>query len=97
MASVLAGGGFPVEALPSLREGVEIGLRARTLIAGLDLPESENVPDAWVEAHLPVHLPLVRILRDGSEALLAATEGDVRARITAAETLARAPHSNRDS
>jgi hypothetical protein len=28
MAMVLAGGGFPVEALPSLREGVELSLHA---------------------------------------------------------------------
>jgi superfamily II DNA or RNA helicase len=89
MASVLAGGGFPVEALPSLREGVELGLRARALTAGVDLQDSEQVPDAWIDAHLPAHLPLVRILREGAETLLAATEGDVRSWVTAGETLAR--------
>lgn len=89
MASVLAGGGFPVEALPSLREGVELGLRAQALVGGMHLQDSEKVSDAWIEAHLPAHLPLVRTLRDSSEALLAATEGDVRSWITAGEALAR--------
>ena len=88
MASVLAGGGFPFESLPPLREGVELGLSAQALMDGMDLQDSEKVSDAWIEARLPAHLSLVRTLRDGSEALLAATEEDVRSWITAGETLA---------
>lgn len=89
MATVLAGGGFPVEALPSLREGVELGLHARAVMEGMNPPESETIPDAWIEARLPAHLPLIRTLRDGSEILLGATASEVGAWITAGEMLAR--------
>jgi superfamily II DNA or RNA helicase len=89
MAGVLAGGGFPVEALPALREGVELGLRAGTLIDGMDLPETERVPVSWIEKRLPDHVSFIRTLRDGSETLLAATDAEVRAWIQAGEALAR--------
>lgn len=89
MATLLAGGGFPVEALPSLREGIEIGLQARAVMEGMNPPESEPIPDAWIEAHLPAHLPLIRTLRDGSEILLGATATEVGAWITEGETLVR--------
>ena len=91
MAAVLAGGGFPVEALPALREGIELGLRSRAHLGmeGMDLPDFEKVPDAWIEERLPAHLPLVRTLRDGSEVLLGATATQVSAWIGEADKLAR--------
>ncbi len=89
MATVLAGGGFPVEALPSLREGVELGLQARAVMEGMNPPESETIPDAWIEARLPAHLPLIRTLRDGSEILLGATATEVGTWIAGGEALAR--------
>ncbi|MEA2599345.1 MAG: hypothetical protein QOF89_337 [Acidobacteriota bacterium] len=93
MAAVLAGGGFPIEALPALREGVELALRSRAHIEGgmegMDLPDAEKLPDAWIEAHLPAHLALVRTLRDGSEVLLGATAEQVSAWIAEAEKLAK--------
>jgi len=63
MAAVLAGGGFPVESLPALREGVELALRSRATLEGLDLPEAEKLPNTWVETRLPAHFKLVRTLR----------------------------------
>jgi hypothetical protein len=89
MAALLAGGGFPVEALPSLREGVELGLKARSRMEGMDLEEAQEVPAAWIEQRLPVHLPLVRRLRGETESLLGATEEEVRGWISAGEGLAR--------
>ena len=89
MAAVLSGGGFAVEALPSLREGVELGLRARALTEEMDLPESGEVSADWIETRLPAHLPLIRTLRDGSEVLLGATATEVGSWIQAGETLAR--------
>ncbi len=88
MAAVLAGGGFAVEALPALREGLELGLRSRAHLEGEELPESETVPAEWIESHLPRHLPLVRTLRGEPETLLGAQEDEVRAWITAGEQLA---------
>lgn len=87
MAAVLAGGGFAIEALPALREGVELGLRARAQGDGLGLAETEPVPLAWIESHLPGHLQLLERLRDETEALLGATGEEVRAWITAGEGL----------
>ncbi|HEX3552387.1 MAG TPA: DEAD/DEAH box helicase [Thermoanaerobaculia bacterium] len=84
MAAVLAGGGFPVEALPALREGVDLALRSRAHKEGLDLSGSEKLPDAWVEEHLPFSL---RPLRESPEVLLGATAGQVSAWIAAAEAL----------
>lgn len=89
MAGVLAGGGFPAEALPSLREGFELGLHARARMEGMDLQDSENVPITWIETKLPAHLLLVRTLRDESEAVLGATDEEVRAWIAAGEAFAR--------
>jgi hypothetical protein len=86
MAAVLAGGGFPVEALPALREGVELALRSRAHLEGMGEME---LSDAWIEAHLPAHLPLVRTLRDGSEVLLGATAEQVSGWISEAEKLAK--------
>jgi superfamily II DNA or RNA helicase len=87
MAAVLAGGGFPVEALPSLREGVELGLKARSRMEGVDLEESQVIPAAWIEQRIPAHLPLVRKLRGETESLLGATEEEVRSWIAAGEML----------
>jgi superfamily II DNA or RNA helicase len=88
MAAVLAGGGFAVESLPALREGLELALRSRAHLEGEELPEPETVPAEWIESHLPRHLPLVRTLRGEPETLLGAQEGEVRAWITAGDQLA---------
>jgi superfamily II DNA or RNA helicase len=88
MAIVLAGGGFPVEALPALREGVELGLQARAQMEGLDLLDSQPVPISWLADRLPTSLPLLKRLRAESGALLGATEEDVRSWIAGGETLA---------
>ena len=84
MAAVLAGGGFPVEALPALREGVDLALRSRAHKEGMDLPDAEKLPDAWIEAHLPFPL---RPLRESSEILLGATVAEVTTWIAEAEAL----------
>ncbi len=89
MAAVLAGGGFPVESLPALREGVELALRSRATLEGSDLPETEKIPNTWVETHLSTHFRLVRILRGGSEILLGATAEQVTQWIAETEALAR--------
>jgi superfamily II DNA or RNA helicase len=88
MAIVLAGGGFPVEALPALREGVELGLQARARMEGLDLLESQPVPIAWIADRLPTSLPLLDRLRAEPGTLLGATEDEVRSWIAGGETLA---------
>jgi hypothetical protein len=89
MAAVLAGGGFPVESLPALREGVELALRSRASIEGQNLPEAEKLPNTWVETHLPAHWALVRTLRGGSEILLGATAEQVSIWIAETEALAQ--------
>jgi superfamily II DNA or RNA helicase len=92
MAAVLAGGGFPVEALPALREGVELALRSRATLEGFEgqeVPDAEKVPAPWIEAHLPAHFALVRTLRGSSEILLGATADQVSEWIAEAEALAR--------
>jgi superfamily II DNA or RNA helicase len=88
MAAVLAGGGFPVEALPSLREGVELGLRSRAHLEGAEPESSEAVPLDWIEGRLPRHLSLIRKLRGEPEALLGAGEDEVRTWLAAGEQLA---------
>jgi hypothetical protein len=88
MAAVLAGGGFPVEALPSLREGVELGLRSAAHLEGLEVPEADLVPLPWIESYLPQSLPLARTLRAEPEALLGARDEEVRTWIAAGERLA---------
>ncbi|HEV7785428.1 MAG TPA: DEAD/DEAH box helicase, partial [Thermoanaerobaculia bacterium] len=89
MAAVLAGGGFPVESLPALREGVELALRSRASVEGMDVPDAEKIPDTWVETHLPAHFSLVRTLRGSSEILLGATAEQVSLWIAGAEALAQ--------
>ncbi len=84
MAAVLAGGGFPVEALPALREGVDLALRSRAHREGMDLPDADKLPDDWIEAHLPFPL---RPLRESTEILLGATVAEVTTWIAAAEAL----------
>ena len=88
MAAVLAEGGFPVEALPSLREGVELGVLSRAHLEGADPEGSGTVPLDWIESRLPRHLPLMRNLRGEPEALLATRAEDMRAWIAAGEQLA---------
>lgn len=77
MATLLAGGGFPVEALPALREGVELALQARGQAEGLDLPDL-----------LPASLPLLDRLRTEPGTLLGATDDEARSWIAESETLA---------
>ena len=88
MATVLAGGGFPIEALPALREGVELALQARARMEGFDLPDAQPVPLPWIADRLPAHLPLLDRLRAESGTLLGATEEEVRSWIAGGETLA---------
>jgi superfamily II DNA or RNA helicase len=86
MAAVLAGGGFPVESLPALREGVELALCSRATLEGF---EEQDLPDTWIETHLPTHFSLVRTLRGGSEILLGATADQVSVWIAETEALAQ--------
>jgi superfamily II DNA or RNA helicase len=88
MATVLAGGGFPVEALPALREGVELALRALAESDGLDLLDDLPVPVSWIVDRLPESVPLLGKLRAEPGALLGATEDEARSWITGGETLA---------
>ncbi len=88
MAIVLAGGGFAVEGLPALREGVELCLQARARMEGLDLPDSQPVPGPWIAERLPAALPLLDRLRAEPGTQLGATEEEVRAWIAKGETLA---------
>jgi len=88
MANVLAGGGFPVEALPALRDGVETTLRSWSRFAGDgETADMEPVPLAWIEERLPQHLPLVMALRGTPEAVLAAGEDEALGWIGAAQAL----------
>jgi hypothetical protein len=88
MAAVLAGGGFPVEALPALREAVETALRARAQMDGLDLLEDLPVPVTWILDHLPAAaVLLLGKLRADPGTLLGATEEEARSWIAGAETM----------
>jgi superfamily II DNA or RNA helicase len=78
MATVLAAGGFPLEALPALREGVVLGVRSRALLQGAELAEQDGEALAWGEKHVPRPLPLLSRLRGDTEALLGAGEDEVR-------------------
>ncbi|HEX4959975.1 MAG TPA: DEAD/DEAH box helicase [Thermoanaerobaculia bacterium] len=91
MAAVLAGGGFPIEALPALREGLDLALRSRAAQEGLDLPPAEplTLPDTWLESRLPTHLTLIHTLRGSSEVLLGATAEEVSAWIAGTEKLGK--------
>jgi superfamily II DNA/RNA helicase len=86
MATVLAGGGFPVEALPALRDGVETTLRSWSSFDG-ETTDTEPVPLSWIEKRLPQHLPVVTALRGAPEAVLAAGEDEAMGWIGAAQTL----------
>lgn len=74
MASVLDLGGFAVEALPALREGVELALRSWEHCLGADALREEDVPLTWVQDHLPDHLSLVVSLRKAPEVPLVEEE-----------------------
>ncbi len=87
MAALLAVGGFPIEALPALREAVETALQARTKLEDLDLPGSQPVPRDWLADHLPAALPLLDHLRADPNTLLGTTEEEARSWIADAETL----------
>jgi SNF2-related domain/Helicase conserved C-terminal domain len=104
MAAVLADGGFPVEALPPLREGLEQVLRGLSHGAGRTVAETEIVDLATLaellaegealdlgsgNGALPDLLRLTTRLRGGPETLLAAGEEEARAWIGRAEALAR--------
>lgn len=78
MATVLAAGGFPLEALPALREGAVLGVRSWALGQGAELAEQEGEALAWGEKHVPRSLPLLSHLRGATEALLGAGEAEVR-------------------
>ncbi|MFL6194124.1 MAG: DEAD/DEAH box helicase [Thermoanaerobaculia bacterium] len=87
MAKVLAGGGFPVEALPALREAVEAALQALARMEGLDPLEDLPVPVSWILGRLPESLPLLGKLRADPGTLPGATEEEARSWIAGAETL----------
>jgi superfamily II DNA or RNA helicase len=87
MATLLAGGGFPIEALPALREAVETALQARAQMEAPDLPGSQPIPRPWIADHLPTALPLIDRLRSEPGALLGTTEEEARSWIASAEGL----------
>jgi hypothetical protein len=78
MAAVLAAGGFPVEALPPLRDGLEQVLRGLAHGEGKTVTEPEVVDLSWAEEHFagrakertPALSALVARLRGGPETLL---------------------------
>jgi hypothetical protein len=78
MATVLAAGGFPLEALPALREGVVLAVRSRAFLRGTELADQEGDALAWGAEHLPGSAPLLHRLRGTTEALLGAEESEVR-------------------
>lgn len=88
MATVLAGGGFPVEALPALREGVETALRSWAHLEGQEASPTGDVPIEWIQKRLPQHLSLVGALGGTPEAVLGAGEEEARQWIAAGGKLA---------
>ncbi|HYU36052.1 MAG TPA: DEAD/DEAH box helicase [Thermoanaerobaculia bacterium] len=78
MAAVLASGGFPLEALPSLREGVDLGVRSWAHLQGEEPAGQDGEALVWGEKNLPRPLPLLGKLRGGPEALLGVAESEVR-------------------
>ena len=102
MAAVLAGGGFPLEALAPLREGIEIGLRAMVLAtataeAGEVATASREVPMTWIEAQRErfdasgldsAAVQLVARLRSGPETLLGVGEDEARSWVEDGQRLA---------
>lgn len=95
MATVLAGGGFPVEALPALREGVETALRSQMEFDGVhgvrspEVADETPVPLGWVEKALPRRAPLVAALRGSPESVLGAGEEEAIQWITAGAELVK--------
>jgi superfamily II DNA or RNA helicase len=83
MAKVLADGGFPIEALPALRESVEAALRSRALLDGGSAEDREAVPLDWIGKVLPQHVPFLTALRGAPEAVLAVGEEEARGWIAA--------------
>jgi hypothetical protein len=83
MAKVLADGGFPIEALPALRESVEAALRSRALLDGRPAEDREAVPLDWIGKVLPQHVPFLTALRGAPEAVLAVGEEEARGWIAA--------------
>ena len=99
MAAVLAGGGFPVEALARLREGIENGLRSMVLAIEADeeTATSREGPLSWIEAHRErfdgdglgsAAVELVARLRGGPDALLGVGEDEARAWVECGQQLA---------
>lgn len=98
MAAVLASGGFPVEALAPLREGVETSLRSLLWIAPADANSSPDalheVPMSWLEARDDGNgldaaaIELVARLRGGPETLLSVGEDEARSLIAGGQQLA---------
>jgi hypothetical protein len=93
MAAVLAGGGFPVEALPALRDGLEQVLRGLAHGEGREVAEPEVVDLAWtaetVAAALPALFPLIARLRGGPETLLLTSEAEAQAWVDQGAALVR--------
>jgi superfamily II DNA or RNA helicase len=94
MAAVLAQGGFPVEALPHLREGLEQVLRGLAHGEGRTVTEPEVVDLDWAEEALrewevTVLLALTTRLRGGPETLLLASEEEARDWVGRGEALTR--------
>lgn len=97
MAAALAGGGFPVEGLPLLREGIERTVEALAGLAGQEEGTRSDVTS--LAEHLPRHgleggcaralVDLASQLRRGPEALLAVDETEARAWIGDGQILAR--------
>jgi hypothetical protein len=88
MANVLAGGGFPVEALPALRDSVETTLRSWSRFSGEgETADTESVPLSWIEERLPQHLPVITALRGTPEAVLGVGEDEAMGWIGAAQAL----------
>jgi superfamily II DNA or RNA helicase len=92
MATVLAAGGFALEALAPLREGIETGLRSLALYHDGEAAAAQEVPLAWLEANLPPHdasdgTTLVARLRGGADALLRLDETEARSWIESGQQL----------
>jgi superfamily II DNA or RNA helicase len=95
MAAVLAAGGFPVEALAPLREGVEAGFLALATLEAAEPPAGAEVAGDWIAAHLARHpaidagvVALAAKLRSGPETLLLVGEDEARTWIAAGERFA---------
>jgi hypothetical protein len=69
MAAVLAGGGFPVEALPHLRDGLEQVLRGLAHGQGRAVTEPEVVDLPWAEEHFAALSGMPGELGSGNGAL----------------------------